>query len=117
LFQNILLGQKLSEYHSGYRAFSKEILQDIHYEANADGFIFDNQMLLQILYKGYTIGEISCPAKYFPEASSINFTNSLVYGLGILLHTFKYILGKLKLVEPSIFKDKSPSKVVDKNGE
>ena len=81
LVQNILLGQKLSEYHTGYRAFKREILERLPLEENSDDFVFDNQMLSQIIYFGYKVGEISCPAKYFPEASSINFRRSIVYGL------------------------------------
>jgi len=84
LFQNILMHQKLSEYHTGYRAFSKEVLENINYNINSDDFIFDNQMLAQIFYKGYEIAEITCPTKYFEEASSINLKRSAKYGLGVL---------------------------------
>ena len=83
LTQNILMKQKLSEYHSGYRAFSAEIFQKIDIE-NSDDFVFDNQMISQIFYAGYEIGEITCPTKYFEEASSINFSRSVTYGLGVL---------------------------------
>jgi glycosyltransferase involved in cell wall biosynthesis len=103
LFQNILLGQKLSEYHSGYRAFNRQVLQSINYMANSNDFVFDNQMLLQIIYQGHTIGEISCPAKYFPEASSINFTRSMQYGWGIVANTFLYKLVKAGLVRSRLF--------------
>jgi glycosyltransferase involved in cell wall biosynthesis len=82
LTQNILVNQKLSEYHTGYRAFSREVLQSIRLDVNSDDFVFDNQMLSQIIYSGYDIAEITCPTKYFPEASSINFKRSLKYGLG-----------------------------------
>ncbi len=82
--QNVLINYKLSEYHTGYRAFSRQILQDIKYHQNSDDFIFDNQMLSQIIYKGYDIAEITCPTKYFKEASSINFKRSVKYGLGVL---------------------------------
>ncbi|MCH8332031.1 MAG: glycosyltransferase family 2 protein, partial [Bacteroidetes bacterium] len=84
LIQNILLGQKLSEYHTGYRAFSREVLIDINYKANSNNFVFDNQILSQIIYKGYEIAEVTCPTKYFAEASSINFHDSVVYGAGVL---------------------------------
>ena len=84
LFQNILMGQKLSEYHTGYRAFSKEVLLKTNYEVNSDDFVFDNQMIGQIFYEGFEIGEVTCPTKYFPEASSINFSRSVKYGLGVL---------------------------------
>ncbi len=103
LFQNILLGQKLSEYHTGFRAFSKEVLQDINFMANSDDFVFDNQMLLQIIYKKYAIGEISCPAKYFDDASSINFSRSCRYGWGIVTNTFGFVLQKMKLVKLKIY--------------
>lgn len=82
--QNFLIGYKLSEYHTGYRAFSKEVLQTIKYNANSDDFIFDNQMLSQIIYHGFDIAEVTCPTKYFEEASSINFSRSTKYGLGVL---------------------------------
>lgn len=84
LVQNFLIGQKLSEYHTGYRAFSGEVLKNIRYMANDDDFIFDNEMLSQIFMKGYEIGEVTCPTKYFEDASSINFKRSCVYGLGVL---------------------------------
>ncbi|MDA8669990.1 glycosyltransferase family 2 protein, partial [Flavobacteriales bacterium] len=83
LFQNILMNQKLSEYHSGFRAFSSEVLKDIKFNENSDDFIFDNQMLAQIMFKKHLIGEITCPTKYFKEASSINFQRSSVYGIGV----------------------------------
>jgi glycosyltransferase involved in cell wall biosynthesis len=83
-FQNILIGQKLSEYHTGYRAFSRKVLESINFEANSDDFVFDNQMLSQIFYAGFEIAEVTCPTKYFDEASSINFKRSMQYGLGVL---------------------------------
>ncbi|MDP3113132.1 MAG: glycosyltransferase family 2 protein [Thermodesulfovibrionales bacterium] len=106
LIQNILLGQKLSEYHTGYRAFKKEILERLPLEENSDDFVFDNQMLSQVIYFGYKIGEISCPAKYFPEASSINFRRSLVYGLSVLLTSIKYFSQKTGLFKFRIFSEK-----------
>ncbi|MGB0166986.1 MAG: glycosyltransferase family 2 protein [Luteibaculum sp.] len=84
LSQNILINQKLSEYHTGYRAFTRELLENINYNLNSDDFVFDNQMLSQIFYAGYEIAEITCPTKYFEEASSINFSRSVTYGLGVL---------------------------------
>ena len=90
LFQNILMNQKLSEYHTGYRAFSAEVLKSINFNSNSDDFIFDNQMLAQIMFKGNEIGEITCPTKYFEEASSINFQRSSVYGLGVIYTSIRY---------------------------
>ena len=92
--QNILTGAKLSEYHTGYRAFSKEALLSISYQENSNNFIFDNQMLSQLIYKGYEVGEVSCPTKYFDEASSINLTDSSVYGLGVLKVSLQHRLQK-----------------------
>jgi glycosyltransferase involved in cell wall biosynthesis len=92
--ENLLLGAKLSEYHTGYRAFSREILQRIHFSQNSDDFVFDNQMLAQILWHGFTIAEVSCPTKYFAEASSINFRRSVKYGLGCLGTGLKFRLAK-----------------------
>lgn len=94
LFQNILLNQKLSEYHSGYRAFSREVLEAINYNANSNDFIFDNQMLAQIFYAGFEIGEMTCPTKYFDDASSINLKRSFVYGFGVLGVSIRYRLAK-----------------------
>jgi glycosyltransferase involved in cell wall biosynthesis len=103
LGQNILMGQKLSEYHTGYRAFSKEIFDKIDIERNSDDFIFDNQMLAQIFYAGFEIGEITCPTKYFEEASSINFSRSVQYGLGVVGVSISYRLARWGLTKPSIF--------------
>ena len=104
LFQNIMMNQKLSEYHSGYRAFSKEVLENINYEVNSNDFVFDNQMLAQIFYKGYEIGELTCPTKYFEEASSINFKRSAKYGMGVLITSMQYFFAKLRLGKAKIFK-------------
>lgn len=102
LIQNLLIGQKLSEYHTGYRAFSGAVLKDIDYAANNDDFIFDNEMVSQIFMKGYEIGEVTCPTKYFEEASSINFKRSSIYGLGVLwvslqhrLHIWGWLKAKI----------------------
>ena len=101
--QNILLNQKLSEYHSGYRAFSCEVLKNINFNINSDDFIFDNQMLSQIFYKGYEIAEITCPTKYFKEASSINFKRSVLYGFGVLKVSIVYRLCKLGLLKSKLY--------------
>lgn len=103
LAQNILMGQKLSEYHTGYRAFSKEVLQAVNYKVNSDDFVFDNQMLAQICYAGFEIAEITCPTKYFKEASSINFSRSVKYGLGVLGVSFQYFFSKLGMGKAEIF--------------
>lgn len=105
LAQNILLSEKLSEYHTGYRAFSKEVLESISYNNNSDNFVFDNQMLSQIFYAGYDIAEVTCPTKYFDDASSINLKDSSIYGLGVLrvsvIHRLcKWGLMKSKLYDP-----------------
>jgi len=92
--QNLVMGQKLSEYHTGFRAFSKQVLQGINYEANSNDFIFDNQMLAQVFFADYEIAEITCPTKYFEEASSINFQRSSKYGLGVIATSFKYLFAK-----------------------
>lgn len=103
LFQNFIMSQKLSEYHTGYRAFTKEVLQKINYQANSDDFVFDNQMLAQIFYAGFQIAEISCPTKYFEDASSINFNRSVKYGLGVLKTSLQYRFQKWGLAKYSIF--------------
>ena len=103
LFQNILMGQKLSEYHTGYRAFDKKIFDKIDIEVNSDDFIFDNQMLAQIFYAGFEIGEVTCPTKYFDEASSINFKRSSIYGLGVIKVSLQYRLQKWGLIKSRLF--------------
>jgi glycosyltransferase involved in cell wall biosynthesis len=105
LFQNILMSKKLSEYHTGYRAFSREVLEAINYENNSDDFIFDNQMLAQIFYAGYEIGEVSCPTKYFDEASSINIQRSIKYGLGVMWVSVLYRLNKWGVLQSKLFKN------------
>ena len=104
LFQNILMKQKLSEYHTGYRAFSVEVLKQISFNKNSDDFIFDNQMLAQIMYKGFEIAEITCPTKYFEQASSINFQRSSVYGIGVILTSLKYFLSKIGIINWDLVK-------------
>lgn len=96
-FQNFVMSQKLAEYHTGYRAFSREVLEAIDYHANSDDFVFDNQMLAQILYAGFEVAEITCPTKYFPEASSINFRRSVKYGLGVVRTSLSYRFQKWHL--------------------
>lgn len=103
LFQNILMGQKLSEYHTGYRAFSARVLRSINYKANSDDFVFDNQMLAQICFAGFEIAEITCPTKYFDEASSINFRRSSIYGLGVIRTSIQYFLHKHGLIKCKYF--------------
>jgi glycosyltransferase involved in cell wall biosynthesis len=102
-FQNILMRQKLSEYHTGYRAFSREVLSSLPLEENTDDFVFDNEMLAQVSYFNYRIGEISCPTKYFPDASSINFRRSVKYGFGVLATSMQYRLQKMHLGNFRIF--------------
>jgi hypothetical protein len=97
------MSQKLSEYHSGYRAFSRLIFDKIDISKNSDDFVYDNQMLAQIFYAGFEIGEITCPTKYFKEASSINFSRSVKYGLGVLGVSFQYRLSKWGISSPKIF--------------
>jgi uncharacterized radical SAM superfamily protein len=104
LFQNILMGQKLSEYHTGYRAFDKKIFEKINIEANSDDFIFDNQMIAQVFNANFDIAEITCPTKYFDEASSINFKRSSIYGLGVLKVSVLYRLNKWGIYTAPIFK-------------
>jgi len=104
LFQNTLMNAKLSEYHTGYRAFSREVLIKVNYEANSDNFVFDNQMLAQIWFAGYEIAEITCPTKYFDDASSINIKNSAIYGLGVLGTSIRYRLQKWNMLNSTIFK-------------
>ncbi len=103
LLQNLVMNQKLSEYHSGYRAFSSKVLRTVNYRVNSDDFIFDNQMLAQILFAGFHIAEITCPTKYFKEASSINFKRSVKYGLGVILTSFAYRFQKARIGRFKIF--------------
>ena len=103
LFQNTLMSKKLSEYHTGYRAFSREVLETLPLNENSDDFVFDNQMLAQAAYFGFSIGEVSCPTKYFEEASSINFQRSVVYGLGVLKTSVEYRANKWGLMHSGIF--------------
>ena len=105
-FENLLLGIKLSEYHTGYRAFSREVLTRLPLRENSDDFVFDNQMLAQCVHFGFRIGEVSCPTKYFEEASSINFRRSVKYGLGVLATSLQFALQRAGLSHHAIFSDK-----------
>jgi glycosyltransferase involved in cell wall biosynthesis len=102
-FENVLLRQKLAEYHTGYRAFSREVLERINYQDNSEDFVFDNQMLSQIIYLGYEIAEITCPTRYFEEASSINFRRSVVYGLGVVKVSLVHRLCKWGLMKDKMY--------------
>jgi hypothetical protein len=102
--QNILIGQKLSEYHTGYRAFSRTVLESINYQTNSDDFIFDNQMLSQIFYAEFEIAEITCPTKYFEEASSINFSRSVKYGLGVLKVSVTHFLQRMGIAKNPMYR-------------
>jgi glycosyltransferase involved in cell wall biosynthesis len=104
LFQNIMMNQKLSEYHSGYRAYSKEVLEEITFVNNSDDFVFDNELLGQITYANFSIGEVTCPTKYFAEASSINFKRSVKYGIGVLRVSCSYRLHKWGIWKVNLFK-------------
>ena len=103
LFENIMISQKLSEYHTGYRAFSAEVLRALDFSHNSDDFVFDNEMISQIVMKGYDIAEVTCPTKYFEEASSINFSRSMKYGRGVLRVSFVHWLHKLGLVKSKLY--------------
>jgi glycosyltransferase involved in cell wall biosynthesis len=104
LTQNLLVRYKLSEYHTGYRAFSREVLQTINFNNNSDDFVFDNEMLSQIIYAGFDIGEVTCPTKYFEEASSINFRRSMKYGLGVLRVSFYHLLQRMGVVNLEMYR-------------
>lgn len=110
-FQNILINQKLSEYHTGYRGWSRKVLETLPLTANSDDFVFDNQMLAQATYFGFQIGEISCPTKYFDDASSINFRRSVIYGLGVVRTSVEFALQKLGLVQLAIYSSKPEARL------
>jgi hypothetical protein len=105
-FENLFLDVKLSEYHTGYRAFSREVLTRLPLRENSDDFVFDNQMLAQCVYFGFHIGEVSCPTKYFEEASSINFRRSVQYGLGVLQTTVQFALQRAGILHLPLFSEK-----------
>jgi glycosyltransferase involved in cell wall biosynthesis len=102
--QNLLMSQKLSEYHTGYRAYNAAVLKNIPYQKNSDDFVFDNQLLSQILFLNYDVAEVTCPARYFKEASSINFFRSVTYGTGVLMTALRYFLAKNKIYTSNVFK-------------
>jgi glycosyltransferase involved in cell wall biosynthesis len=110
--QNVLMGQKLSEYHTGFRAFSSDVLRSLPLEENSDDFVFDNEMLAQVMYFGYRIGEVSCPTRYFKEASSINFSRSVKYGFGVLRTCLQFRLQKMRLGKFRIF-DRGGQRLVE----
>ena len=103
LFQNLLMGTKHSEFHTGYRAFSRKVLEALPLEENSDNFVFDNQMLAQIVYFGFSIGEISCPTTYFEESSSIGIGPSIRYGIGVLITSISFRMQKLNLGKFGIY--------------
>ena len=111
LVENLMVGLKLSEYHTGYRAFSREVLTTLPLEANSDDFVFDNEMIVQAAYFGFSIGEISCPTKYFEEASSINFGRSVQYGISVLATSCKYVLQKSRLIRSPLFRRKDDTRI------
>jgi len=107
--QNILINAKLSEYHTGYRAYSAEVLKSINYQDNSDDFVFDNQVISQIVYAGYEIGEVTCPTKYFEEASSINFSRSMTYGFGVLGTSIRHFLQRTGIVKFKMYDSQASS--------
>ena len=111
LVQNLLIGQKLSEYHTGYRAWSRAVLEKLPLLTCSEDFVFDNQMLTQAVYFGFRIGEISCPTKYFAEASSINFRRSVVYGIGVLKTSLQFRLQRIGLMRFAIFRDSAEGRL------
>jgi hypothetical protein len=113
LVENFLLGSKLSEFHTGFRAFSRQVLEELPLHENSDDFVFDNQMLTQAIFFNFKIGEISCPTRYFPEASSINFKRSVIYGLGVLGAAVRFRLQKHNLAHFSIFESRNQKTVHD----
>ena len=103
-FENVMVGAKLSEYHTGYRAFSRKVLEEINFASNSDDFIFDNQVLSQVIFAGYEIGEITCPTKYFTEASSINFRRSVKYGFGVILTSWMHFFQRIGLAKFEMYR-------------
>ena len=108
LIQNLLINQKLSEYHTGYRAFTREVLQTIDYHSNSDDFVFDNQMMSQIIYAGFPVAEITCPTKYFKEASSINLRRSTIYAFGVIQTSIVHLLNKAGLMRTPRYQMRKP---------
>ena len=116
LAENLMIGQKVSEYHTGYRAFSRKVLETLPLLENSDDFVFDNQMLLQVFYFGFSVGEVSCPTLYEKDSSSINFTRSVKYGIGVLVTGLQFMFSRLGLASPRIF-DKNGRKLTDTPGD
>jgi glycosyltransferase involved in cell wall biosynthesis len=110
--ENLALGVKLSEYHTGYRAFSRNVLETLPLKANSDDFVFDNEMLAQAVYFGFSVGEISCPTKYFADASSINFRRSVIYGFGVLATSLKFRLQKWGVLDSPLFEEKGMQRII-----
>ncbi|MDE1154202.1 MAG: glycosyltransferase family 2 protein [Acidobacteriaceae bacterium] len=110
--ENILLGQKLSEYHTGYRAWSRKVLEQLPLQSCSNDFVFDNQMLAMATWFGFRVGEVSCPTKYFPEASSINFRRSVTYGLGVMKTAVQYRLAKMGIKQSSLFDDNPAARLL-----
>lgn len=106
LAQNLMIGQKLSEYHTGFRAFRREVVENLPLEENSDDFVFDNEMIAQTIFFGYRVGEISCPTRYFEEASSINFSRSVSYGFGVLATSLKFRLHRWKVRRSRLFRER-----------
>jgi glycosyltransferase involved in cell wall biosynthesis len=115
LTENLLTGAKLSEYHTGYRAFSRQLLERIDFSKNSDDFVFDNQMLIQILWHGYMIAEVSCPTSYAPDASSINFRRSVIYGFGCLATALRFRLARMGIMDYPLFARKTEKRDVRKH--
>jgi glycosyltransferase involved in cell wall biosynthesis len=117
-FENFLLKSKLSEFHTGYRAFSREVLENLPLNENSDGFVFDNEMLAQVLFFGYRIGEVSCPTHYFEGASSIKFAKAVRYGIGVIITSLKYFLHRLKIRKDPLFDPEGDRLILnyDQNG-
>lgn len=107
--QNLLMGFKLSEYHTGFRAFSREVIESLPLEENSDDFVFDNQMISQAIFFGFNVGEISCPTRYFPEASSINMSRSIKYGFGVLGTSMQFRLHKMRMIKARVFSQHEPT--------
>ena len=113
LFQNLMLGYKLSEYHTGYRAFSREVLLSLPLEANSNDFLFDNQMLAQVILRGYRVAEVSCPCRYLEESSSINFRRSVVYGAGVIWISVLGLGHRMGICRPQLFREDGPTLLSD----
>ena len=116
LWQNLLLGQKLSEYHTGFRAWSRAVLEALPLHVCSDDFLFDNQMLSQAIYRGFIVGEISCPTRYFPEASTVGFRHSITYGIGVVITSLLFRLNVVGLISSPLFEESLPSPIKCQEG-